>query len=306
MSTHVDVPLPGSISPARSALARRPLLSYFLLAYLGTWLVFTPLLLSQDGLGLLPYQLPEPVVFLLFFGSTFTGPLLAALLVTRQESGKEGVRQLLKRIVRWRVGVQWYLIATFIFLAIWLVAYSLVYRGAPLAELLRNPQLLLSIFLPNVLIGMILPSLGEEPGWRGFALPRLQARYGPLAGTLILGFLHSFWHLVAFFTPLLGPFTISRFLAFMLTGMAGAVIFTWIFNNTRASILLAMLVHGASNAATQVLVRVIPMDEPLSGWLQILVPDWLNVIAFGLAAILLVLLTRGRLSYKGEEHTGRS
>jgi membrane protease YdiL (CAAX protease family) len=153
---------------------------------------------------------------------------------------------------------------------------------------------------------MILPSLGEEPGWRGFALPRLQARYGPLAGTLILGFLHSFWHLVAFFTPLLGPFTISRFLAFMLTGMAGAVIFTWIFNNTRASILLAMLVHGASNAATQVLVRVIPMDEPLSGWLQILVPDWLNVIAFGLAAILLVLLTRGRLSYKGEESNGRS
>jgi hypothetical protein len=105
---------------------------------------------------------------------------------------------------------------------------------------------------------------------------------------------------------LLGPFTISRFLAFMLTGMAGAVIFTWIFNNTRASILLAMLVHGASNAATQVLVRVIPMDEPLSGWLQILVPDWLNVIAFGLAAILLVLLTRGRLSYKGEESNGRS
>jgi membrane protease YdiL (CAAX protease family) len=275
------------------------LLAYFLLAYLGTWLVFAPMLLSQDGLGLLPYHLPEPLIFLLFFGSTFTGPALAALLVTHQESGKEGVRQLLRRVVRWRVGVQWYLIAIFIFLAIWLVAYGLVYRGAPLTNLIQNPGLLLSVFLPNVLIGLFLPSLGEEPGWRGFALPRLQARYGPLTGTLILGFLHSFWHLVAFFTPLLGPFTVSRFLAFVLSGMAGAVIFTWIFNNTRASILLAMLVHGASNAATQLLVQVIPMDEPLSGWLQVLVPDWLNVIAFGSAAVLLVLLTRGRLSYKG-------
>ena len=67
-----------------------------------------------------------------------------------------------------------------------------------------------------------------------------------------------------------------------------------------AYFLLAMLTHGASNAATQLLVKVIPMDAPLSGWLKVLVPDWLNVIAFGTAALLLLILTRGRLSYKGE------
>jgi uncharacterized protein len=300
MSTRIEAPLPGSISPTSSALARRPLLSYFLLAFLGTWLVFIPLLLGQDGIGLLPYHLPEPVFVLLFFGSTFTGPLLAALLVTRQESGRQGVRQLLRRIFLWRVGIQWYIVALFIFLAIWLVAYSLVFRGAPLANLFQNPQLLLSVFLPNVIVGLFLPSLGEEPGWRGFALPRLQALHGPLIGTLILGFLHSFWHLPAFFTPLLGPFTLSRFLAFLLTGIAGSFFYTWIFNNTRASILLAMLVHGSSNAAAQLLGGVIPVDVPLPGWLQVLVPDWLNVIAFGSAALLLVLLTRGRLSYQGE------
>ena len=67
-----------------------------------------------------------------------------------------------------------------------------------------------------------------------------------------------------------------------------------------AYFLLAMLTHGASNAATQLLGQVIPMVAPLSGWLKVLVPDWLNVIAFGTAALLLLILTRGRLSYKGE------
>jgi membrane protease YdiL (CAAX protease family) len=301
MSTLVNETRPAPLSPARGVVARHPLLAYFSLAFLGTWLMILPLVLSREGSGLLPYSLPEAAVLLIFFGSAYAGPALAALVVTALESGRPGVRALLSRVVRWRVGIQWYAVALFSFFLVWLVAYSLVFNGAPLANLFQNGQLLLSVFIPNVILGMFFPSLGEEPGWRGFALPRLQARYGPLLATLVLGFLHSLWHLPAFFTPLLGPFTPARFLAFLLTGMAGTFIYTWIFNHTRASILIAMLVHAASNAATQVLVQVIPADAPLSGWRQALVPDWLNAIAFGAVAVLLVVLTKGRLSYSGED-----
>jgi membrane protease YdiL (CAAX protease family) len=278
-------------------MVRHPLPAYFLIAILGTWLVMLPLVLSETGIGLLPYELPDLLFLLIFFGSTFTGPALAAVVVTAQESGRTGVRDLLRRIVLWRVGVRWYVVALFSFLAVWLVAFTLVFGGGLWANLFNNWQLLFLVFLPNAAIGIFLPSLGEEPGWRGFALPRLQARHGPLLGTAILGFLHSFWHLPAFFLPLLGPFTPTRFLAFIIAGTAGSFIYTWIFNNTRTSILLAMLTHGASNAASTYLGRVLPTDTLLGGWVQALGPDWLNAVAFGMVAILLILLTRGRLGY---------
>lgn len=301
MSTIVNDTQSVSSSPIRSVIVRYPLLAYFLLAILGTWSVLLPLFLSQTGVGLLPYEVPDLLFLLLFFGSTFTGPALAAFVVTAQESGRMGVRDLLRRIVLWRVGFRWYVVALFSFLIVWLVAFSFVFGAALWANISQNWQLLLLVFLPNALIGIFLPSLGEEPGWRGFALPRLQARYGPLLGTVILGFLHSFWHLPAFFLPLLGPFTPMRFLAFIITGTAGSFIYTWIFNNTRASILLAMLTHGASNAAATYLGQVIPTDTPLDAWADALGPDWLNSVAFGIVAVLLILLTKGRLGYAARD-----
>jgi membrane protease YdiL (CAAX protease family) len=305
MSTIVNDAQTVSISPIRSSIVRHPLFAYFLIAFVGTWVTMLPLLLSSAGLGIFPYELPGPLFLLIFFGSTFTGPALAALVVTSRESGRAGVRDLLRRILLWRVGLHWYAVALFSFLAVWLVAFTFVFGRTLWANLFQNWQLFLVVFLPNVVIGLFLPSLGEEPGWRGFALPRLQARYGPLLGTVILGSLHSFWHLPAFFLPLLGPFTPARFLAFLITGTAGSFIYTWIFNNTRASILLAMLTHAASNASSTYLTRIIPADTPdtlLSGWAQALGPDWLNAVAFATVALLLVLLTRGRLSYAATGH----
>jgi membrane protease YdiL (CAAX protease family) len=284
----------------RAFVKRHPLLVYFIIAFLGTWLMILPLALSQEGSGLFPYTLPALVTMLIFFGAAYAGPLLAALVVTAIESGRPGVRELLWRIVLLRVGLQWYLVALFIFLAIFLVAYNLALRGVLLENLIQNWGMIFSVFLPNVALGLLFPSLGEEPGWRGFALPRLQAGYGPLMGSLILGLFHSLWHLPAFFTPYLGPFTPARFLAFALAGIAGTYVYTWIYNHTRASILIAMLVHAASNAASTFLGRLIPVDAPLAPWAEALGGDWINVIAFGTAAVLLVLVTKGRLGYKPE------
>jgi membrane protease YdiL (CAAX protease family) len=297
MSTFVNDTPAVSISPIRSFIVRHPLLAYFGIAFLGTWTMILPLVLSSAGFGVFPYEVPDLLFLLIFFGSAFAGPALAALVVTAQESGRAGVRDLLRRILLWRVGFRWHIVALFSFLAVWLVAFTLVFGRALWSNIFNNWQLILLVFLPNVAIGLFFPSLGEEPGWRGFALPRLQARHGPLLGTAILGFLHSFWHLPAFFIPLLGPFTPGRFLAFLIAGTAGSFIYTWIFNNTRGSIFIAMLTHAASNAASSYLGRVLPADMPLSGWAQALGPDWLNAVAFGTAALLLILLTRGRLAY---------
>lgn len=286
---------------APSWVQRHPLLAYFAIAFAGTWIVFAPIMLSA-GFNLFP--LADGASFLLFFLSAYTGPALAALLVTRATEGAAGVRRLLRRIVQWRVGLRWYLAALFTMLLIWLAAYSIIFQGIPLRELLANPQLMVSLFLPNVLMGIFIPSLGEEVGWRGFALPRLQGQYGPLLGTLVLGVLHGLWHLPALFTPMLGPFSGEVFVTFVLTAIGGTFIYTWIVNNARGSILIAVLLHAASNAGSALVGQLVPQNVVPPAPIQALLPGWFNVILFGLAAVLLVVFTRGRLGYQPE--AGRS
>jgi membrane protease YdiL (CAAX protease family) len=200
-----------------------------------------------------------------------------------------------------RGGLVWYVAVLFTFLLVWLTAYNLLYRGAPLATLIANPALMVTAFLPNVLTGLLIPSLGEEPGWRGFALPRLQKDFGPMLGTLILGTLHGIWHLPALFTPLLGPFSWDSFLTFVLTAAAGTFIYTWVFNNTRGSVWIAILLHASSNAASNLVGSLIPEGVELTGWQSALNAGWLNVIAFSLAAVLLIIFTRGKLGYRPEQ-----
>ncbi len=115
------------------------------------------------------------------------------------------------------------------------------------------PLLALPALLVIFLVG---GPLAEEPGWRGFALPRLEERFGPLVGTLLLGTLWGLWHLPLFlFTPGYngagtGLVGISLpFLAFVIGEVALAVIFTWVFNNTHGSLLLTMLLHASANTA---------------------------------------------------------
>ncbi len=283
----------ASASPLKRLLNRHPLLAYFVLAYAGAWLALLPVLLAQNGLGLLPFTVPDVLALLSFvLLASFAGPTLAAFIVTAATSGKDGVRQLLGRYLLWRVGIPWYLLALFGFLILFLLSVSLSLGAAPLNILLQQWPLLLSSFLPNMLVFALLGVLGEEPGWRGFALPRLQRQYGPLLGSLILGTLHGLWHLPAFFvTGALAPFTFSLFLTFVLTAVASTIFYTWIYNNTQGSILIAILTHAASNAASGFVNQLAPTSPALNG-------DWGNVIVVGLWALLIIVFTRGRLGYK--------
>jgi membrane protease YdiL (CAAX protease family) len=135
-------------------------------------------------------------------------------------------------------------------------------------------------------------ALGEEPGWRGFALPRLQSLHGPLLGTLILGALWGLWHLPLFLTPW-NELTLFNVVAYDLTTISLAIMYTWVFNNTKGSVFMAILLHASFNAsATGILAPLFPAPIlehygllPLLG-------------GFGALAVVLVALTRGRLGYQ--------
>ncbi|HEX2027965.1 MAG TPA: CPBP family intramembrane glutamic endopeptidase, partial [Nitriliruptorales bacterium] len=140
--------------------------------------------------------------------------------------------------------------------------------------------------------------LAEEPGWRGFALPGLQERLGPLAGALVLGVLHGVWHLPLYLLipgyngapPDLAGIG-AQFLVFVVGVTSGSVTITWLFNNTRGSVLLAMLYHATANCVGVVIGGFFPGLD---------VRDQLGLVRAPLqvaVALLLIVATRGRLSY---------
>jgi len=271
-------------------LARHPLVSFFVLAYAGTWLFELPYVLSEYGAGLLPTRNPllpwtSPV-------SIFMGPFLAAFVVTGATEGRPGVRRFLRRFVLWRVGLRWYLFALFGVPAI--VVLSVMVMPGVLASFQG-----LSVLPPLPLLGnfayvfFLGGALGEEPGWRGFALPRLQSRHGPLVGSLILGPLWGLWHLPLFWTPW-NELTAFNVVAYALTTTCLTIAYTWAFNNTKASVLIAILIHAVFNWTTLVVVRLFPAPILSEyGLLPILG-------GFGAFAVVLVALTRGRLGYRPE------
>jgi membrane protease YdiL (CAAX protease family) len=279
-------------------IRRHPLPAFFVLAYVGAWLFIAPILLSQMALKVL--EIPDALLLGLFIGATYAGPLPAALIVTSLTDGRAGVKSLLRRIVQWRGGLRWYLVVLLGYPAVYVAGYSFMLGVEPLQALLQTWPLLLTSYLPLVLFGILWPGLGEEPGWRGFALPRLQRQYGPLAGSLILGTLHAFWHFPVYFVPgliLPGAFDLTAFIANSLAIVVMTIVWTWIFNNTRGSVWMAMLTHGASNANSM----TFPGLMAVSGLAALPDDQWATLKFFGVCALLIIIATRGRLSYKRED-----
>ena len=168
-----------------------------------------------------------------------------------------------------------------------------------LGAFVQNLPLVLSFYLPLLLVGAILGPLWEEPGWRGFALPRLQQQYGPLAGTAILGVLWGLWHLPGFFGGWLGELSLSSLSASLLGITAFAFILTWAYNHTRGSLLIMILLHSAFNAASAFGGQILPADMPET--VRALVfSGWIPAATYTACAILILLFTRGSLSYHPE------
>jgi len=281
---------PSRFAGLISWVKRHPLVAYFILAFAGAWVFITPILLSQRGLGLI--TLPDPLLLILFLLSTFMGPAPAAFIVTGLTDGKAGVKQLFRRMIQWRVGLGWYLLV--------IIGYPLVFLGGllvalgpdPLTTLIQNWPLFFTAYLPLTPFGILYPALGEEPGWRGFALPRLQGLYGPLVASLVLGAIHPLWHLPVFFIPgaiAAGGFDPTVFVANSLAIMASTFVWTWLFNSGKGSILFAMVVHATSNATSGFIPQLIHSDST---------DPFFTFKLMAVVALLVVLVTRGRLAYK--------
>jgi membrane protease YdiL (CAAX protease family) len=296
MSTIATTSQIATSAPLKRLISGHPLVAYFVIAFAGTWLLDLPAILSKNGLGLLPFTVPFLLFAMLFVLSSFAGPTLGAFVVTAITNGKPGVRHLLHRYVQWRVGIQWYLLVLLGYPVVYLLATSIFLGTAPFSALLHNWPLLFTSYLPAILLFPGIITLGEEPGWRGFALPRLQQAFGPFIGTLILGALHGLWHLpiflIAFFGT--GPFVSPLpYLTNVLQIMVISFIWTWVFNKARGSILIAFLNHSAFNACGALFVILVPV-MPLGGRAA--------VYALAVVALLIIILTRGRLGYQPEQN----
>ncbi|HUP27803.1 MAG TPA: type II CAAX endopeptidase family protein, partial [Chloroflexia bacterium] len=204
-------------STLRRALARNPVLTFFVLAYAGAWLAFLPLLLARNGLGILPVRLPL-VPFLAL--ATLTGPAFSALFLCWLTGGRRALQQLLSRYTLWRFNLVWYLVVLFLPPAGFLLCSSLSLGITPSQTLIQNVVPFISTYPLLIIVGLVTGPLGEELGWRGFALPRLQERMGPLWASLTLGLLWAAWHLPLFLLP--------EWAGTVNPAMVGLAFFSWV------------------------------------------------------------------------------
>ncbi len=214
----------------------RPLRIYLWLAFGITW--------GVGGLALLAGEIrpggPSPLQPL-YYVAAF-GPSIAGVVMAASTDGCTGVRRLFARVIPRRSALPWYVAVLIGFPALNLVAARLLDTGF-LGRLPAWHRLL--FLLPLTLVTDTGP-LGEEFGWRGFALLRLLKRRRPLAASLILGAIWWAWHLPTFFIPALSQHQLSIPIFFVNT-LALSVIMTWLYQRTRGDLLLMILVHLAAN-----------------------------------------------------------
>jgi membrane protease YdiL (CAAX protease family) len=199
------------------------------------------------------------------------------------------------------VGFLWYplvLLGVPALLLLGAVVMALVSGTLPAVQLPLLPSALQQYVLLLVPAMLALGPLGEEPGWRGFALPRLQQRCGPFLGSLWLGLLWGFWHVPLYLNPAYtsqygGANPLLIWVEFAVVTVLLTWCMTWVSNHTQGSLLIMILFH-ASLTFEGVIQQVFPAFVTNSFLFAI--------ISFGVAAILLLLLTKGRLGYQqGDE-----
>lgn len=197
--------------------------------------------------GFLVFSVPYGLYLFLGWGFIF-----AAILITMLVQGRTGLIELLKRYLIWRVDWKWYGFAFLLYPSIclaamllgkWILGASIDFSKIFALQIFDNSEQLWLFVVPFFLVDLI--TNGEEIGWRGFVLPRLQVRLSPFASSILLGMIWGFWHLPKH----LASWDTQAYSLFIVRIVGDAVLYTWLFNHSRGSLLLTSIFHAMQNTA---------------------------------------------------------
>ena len=256
-----------------SVVKRHPIITFFVLAYTLAWTIESPLVFFGDSVSG-----PQNLVIRILASNV---PSALGIVLTAIVLGRGALRKLLGRLLIWRVNPIWYLV-------VFLGPVALTGGVVGLNALMGGPALSLGMPLLGVAIFFafsIFPgsALGEEIGWRGYVLPRMQARMSALRASLILAPFWALWHLPLFLAGWLqGTQSPALYPAFIISAFALSVILTWVYNSTGGSILLVVLLHATVN-----LPQTLVIDDLGSGATVPLMLYWGLMV---LAAIVVVIV----------------
>ncbi|MCI0464409.1 MAG: CPBP family intramembrane metalloprotease [Gemmataceae bacterium] len=266
--------------------SRTSLVGFCVLAYGLTWMCWLPIGFASAG----RVELPFSAELLATLGQF--GPLASAVLFSALDGHGGGVRGLWGRFLLWRVSPVWFGVVLLLPPAcLWsaIFAHALAEGNPSEPPALGDPSTLLPHLVITLLVG---GPLGEEPGWRGFALPRLRAAWHPVPASVLLGLIWAGWHL-----PLWWIADVPASFGLYVVGVIPLTyLFTWVSDHTQGSVLLAMLFHASLNTSLARL-RVQP------AWVEWTAVLWLVALAVGIIA-----WGRGRRSAsgRGEQRGGSS
>jgi uncharacterized protein len=255
------------MDPTRS---NKPLLVFFVLSISLILLIALPGILANYGF----MELNFPVLPLMVIGS-WTPNIAAFVVIAFILKRKGGIRALIRRWTMWKVSPWWYLAALSPILAGILGAFlfQMFDSRATLPSETPNAGFLLAFLIISLITG----AMGEELGWRGFALPWLQTRFNALWSSIILGIVWGLWHLPLWFTGM-GWEEISFWL-FAWVGIAMTIIITWICNSTRGNMVLVTLFHMSFNYGMGLMGEIWKMDmSQITLWMAIVLTAYMFVV----------------------------
>lgn len=277
------LPLDSRMS-LKSLGLNKELVHFFLLTYIISWLIWGTIILFPEKMG---------EMYILIIIGTF-GPFLSATILNRRQNGIEETTKWRKNILSIKKHVKWHLIGGLgipLIIALLHIGYVSITQGLPSLQTDPPWYFLLPAIPINIFVVFIYSSaFGEEPGWQGYAMPRLLQQYNAITSVLILGVLWTLWHIPLQFIPIYGG---SEPLHLMLIYTpALAVIATWLTNNARSSVMPAVFLHNATNLYGSYLLGTDFFLEPLSVNFSLI-----KTGIYWIIAIVLLVRTKGTLDF---------
>lgn len=215
--------------------------TFVALAFASSWICWVPVAAADHGIGFAPSTATSLLVLL----GTF-GPFCAAATIVARTAGLSGLREFLGQALRWKANPLWYAAALLAPFAIRMAVISVhVLKGGTFPDL-TSISMWLAVPSTFIIVLLIGGPTGEEFGWRGFLLQRVQSRLGLLGAALIIGVIQSFWHLPLFFINGTAQSHLP-FALFAVRTLALSVISTWLYNGTKRSLLFVLLFHASQN-----------------------------------------------------------